>query len=67
MEGSPEVLGQNRVLFFASTIISIGDGHNTRLWEARWINGMAPKELAPNFYKKARFKYRSVQRELHMT
>lgn len=33
-------------------------------WEARWLNGVAPKDLAPNLYKQARFKYRAVFTEV---
>lgn len=51
-------------LFFASTYITIGDGSNTPFWEANWLNGMAPKTLAPHLYKHTRFKYRTVQQEL---
>jgi hypothetical protein len=33
-------------------------------WEARWLHGATPKELTPNLYKLARFKKRSVFKEL---
>jgi hypothetical protein len=51
-------------LFFSSTKVLVGDGRNTPFWEARWLNGAAPKDLAPNLYATARFK-RTVQKELH--
>jgi hypothetical protein len=38
----------DRALFFTSTVITIGDGKSTLFWKARWLNGVAPKELAPN-------------------
>jgi hypothetical protein len=50
-------------LFFSSTKVLVGDGRNTPFWEARWLNGAAPKDLAPNLYATARFK-RTVQKEL---
>jgi hypothetical protein len=37
----------------------------THFWEARLINGMAPKELAPNLFLIARSKHRTVHKELH--
>jgi hypothetical protein len=51
-------------LFFCSTTIQIVDGKNTPFWKARWLQGLAPKDLAPNLYKLARFKSRSVHTEL---
>jgi hypothetical protein len=58
---------QNKVdrdLFFASTVISVGNDKLTLFWEARWINGVSPKELAPKMYKQARYKHRSMHHEL---
>jgi hypothetical protein len=57
----------DRALFFASTVITVGDGKNTPFWEARSINGVATKELAPNLYKQARFKSRTVHKEFRGT
>lgn len=54
----------DRQLFFCSTVIQIGNGASTPFWEARWLQGAAPKELAPNLYETARFKFRSVRQEL---
>jgi hypothetical protein len=53
----------DRHLFLFSTIIQIGDGKSTPFWEARWLRGLAPKELAPNLFLIARFKRRTVQQE----
>lgn len=55
----------DKQLFFASTTIQVGDGRCTPFWEARWLNGQAPKELAPNLYKHAHFKHKTVVKELH--
>jgi hypothetical protein len=46
----------DRQLFFSSTTVQIGDDKNTPFWETRWINGISPKELAPNLDLTARFK-----------
>jgi hypothetical protein len=51
-------------LFFSSTIINIGNGKNNHFWEARWVQGTSPKEMAPNLFKQARFKRRSVSYEM---
>jgi hypothetical protein len=45
-------------------MIFIRDGKSTPFWESKWINGVAPKEMAPSLYRKARFKKRSVYKEL---
>jgi hypothetical protein len=55
----------DRHLFSSSIEVLIGDGRNTPLWEDRWLNGAAPKDLAPNLYATTRFKRGSIQTELH--
>jgi hypothetical protein len=54
----------DRQLFFLSTIISLGNGQDTPFWEAKWLNGMAPKEVAPNLFEVARYKKRYVKTEM---
>jgi hypothetical protein len=54
----------DRELFFNSTIMSVGNGRNTPFWKARWPGGEAPKNLALNLFKVARFKKRYVYSEL---
>lgn len=54
----------DRDLFFASTVVTIGNGKNTPFWEAAWLNGVTPKNLAPNLYSLARCKHRTVKKEL---
>jgi hypothetical protein len=54
----------DRQLFFCSSEVQVGNGRTTPFWEARWLNGFAPRELAPNLYSLARFKKRSVASEL---
>lgn len=55
----------DRELFFCSTNITVGNGKKTPFWEARWLNGTSPKDLAPNLYLQAKFKRRKVCQELH--
>jgi hypothetical protein len=55
---------KDRQLFFQSTVIHIGNGKNTPFWEAKWLQGVAPKELAPSLYKVARFKHGTIYIEL---
>jgi hypothetical protein len=54
----------DRHLFFCSTEISIGNDRNTPFWEARWLNGLSPKELASNLFQVARMKGRTLYKEL---
>jgi hypothetical protein len=55
----------DRQLFFTSTWVHIGNGKSTPFWEARWLSGHSPKDLAPNLFQIAKFKKRSVAAELH--
>jgi hypothetical protein len=52
-------------LFFCSTDVRVGNGKNTPFWKARWLKGTTPKDLAPNLFKIARYKRRTVSKELH--
>jgi hypothetical protein len=54
----------DRHLFFCSTVVTIENGKDSPFWEARWLHGIAPKELAPNLHKVARYKSRLVSYEL---
>lgn len=54
----------DRELFFASTEITVGNGPDTPFWEARWLLGASPKQLAPKLYQQTRFKRRTVAKEL---
>jgi hypothetical protein len=54
-----------RALFFSSTYIIIENGENTPFWEAKWLNGAAPKDIALTLFKAARYKRRMVSAELH--
>jgi hypothetical protein len=51
-------------MFFCSPEIQIGNGRNTPFWEAKWLQGATPKDLAPNLYNIARYKSRTVHKEL---
>jgi hypothetical protein len=54
----------NRLLFKASTTISIGDGAKARFWHDNWLDGEAPKNFAPHLFELVRGKNKSVQQEL---
>jgi hypothetical protein len=55
----------DRLLFNASTTITIGDGAKVRFWHTNWLEGEAPKYLAPNLFQLATRKNTTVQQELH--
>jgi hypothetical protein len=55
----------DRLLFKASTVITIGDGAKARFWHDNWLDGEAPKNLAPHLFELVSRKNRSVQQELH--
>jgi hypothetical protein len=54
----------DRSLFHASTRISLGNGEKALFWHDRWLQGKTPKEIAPNLFKIAHFKNRTVAKEL---
>jgi hypothetical protein len=39
-------------------------GEKARFWHDKWLDGMAPISVAPNLFKKACFKKRTVAKEL---
>jgi len=39
----------DRLLFDLSTMVTIGDGAKTRFWHNNWLEGVAPRNLAPHF------------------
>jgi len=55
---------ENRLLFQASTLITIGDGNKARFWTDAWLDGEAPMNLAPNLFLMVARKGRSVRQEL---
>jgi hypothetical protein len=51
-------------LFNASTIVNIGNGKMADFWGSNWIEGRAPRTIAPSLYKKARRKNVTVFKAL---
>lgn len=41
-------------LFDASTNIHLGDGHTMNFWKSKWLDGAAPRDIAPSLFKLAR-------------
>ena len=54
----------DRLLFNASTIVTIGNGAKAQLWHNSWLDGEAPRNLAPHLFQLVKRKNRSVQQEL---
>jgi hypothetical protein len=44
----------------------VGNGKNTPFCEVRWLNGMAPKELAPHLFQQGHYRFRTVHQELQI-
>ena len=55
----------DRDLFNASTIVTVGKGNKASFWHSSWVNGAAPKNLAPSLFTKSRRKKFTVQQALH--
>jgi hypothetical protein len=40
-------------LFQLCTAISVGNGERTRFWKDKWLNGRAPRDIAPECFRLA--------------
>ncbi|XP_040248925.1 uncharacterized protein [Aegilops tauschii subsp. strangulata] len=47
-------------LFNASTTVTLGNGATTSFWSNRWLNGSAPKDIAPSLFPLAARKCATV-------
>ncbi|CAN6171901.1 unnamed protein product [Urochloa humidicola] len=54
----------DKQLFRASTTVTVGNGQKAKFWESTWLNGQAPRDLAPSLFKLAWRKNRTVREEL---
>jgi len=52
------------LLFNSSITITLGDGAKAHFWHHNWLEGGAPRYLAPNLFQLASGKNRTVQHEL---
>lgn len=55
----------DRNLFRASTQISLGNGKKCKFWSDNWLQGYAPKDIAPTLFRLAKRKTNCVAFELH--
>jgi len=54
----------DRQLFRASTIVTVGNGKTAKFWEASWLQGKAPRDIAPRLYKLAWRKHLTVKEQI---
>lgn len=54
----------DKQFFRASTHVTLGDGNKASFWESTWLDGRAPRDIAPNLFKLARPKNRTVRQGL---
>jgi hypothetical protein len=50
----------DRDLFNASAIVTAGKGDNASFWHSNWVNGQAPKYIAPGLFQKAKRKNMTI-------
>ena len=62
--GNLPVNEADRQLFRASTVVTVGNGNMAEFWEASWLQGRAPRDIAPNLYKLAWRKHLKVKDQL---
>jgi hypothetical protein len=51
-------------LFNASTTVTVGNGKIAEFWKSSWIQGQAPKNIAPTLFTKAKRKNITVDKAL---
>lgn len=51
-------------LFNASTTVMVGNGKIAKFWKSSWIQGQAPRNIAPTLFKKAKRKNITVVKAL---
>lgn len=51
-------------LFYASTVIALGNGGKTPFWEAPWLQGKKPKEIAPLIFAACKRKVWTVSQAM---
>jgi hypothetical protein len=49
----PPVNEVNKQLFRASTVVTIGNSLKAELWNSSWLDGRAPRDIAPGLYRLA--------------
>ena len=54
----------DHLFFNASTTVTTGNGNKARFWRYNWLDGEAPRYLAPHLFMLAHHKNRSVRQEL---
>jgi hypothetical protein len=55
----------NRLLFSASNIVTVGDGKIAKFWHDSWLDGIKPRNLAPNLFELVSRKNKSVTYEFN--
>ena len=51
-------------LFYASTTIMVGDGNLTSFWEAPWLGGLKPRDIAPQIFAVSKTKKWCIKKAL---
>ena len=51
----------DKILFNISTKVTVANGAKARFWHNNWLEGKAPKFLAPHLFELVRRKNKSVQ------
>ena len=55
----------DRFFFNTSTTVSIGNGKKTKFWHHSWLDGEAPRNLAPHLFDLVKRKNKTVEQELN--
>jgi hypothetical protein len=55
----------DKQLFRISTTVALRDGNKARFWQSSWLDGRAPRDIAPNLYKLAWRKHQTLATNLH--
>lgn len=55
----------DKQLFRDSTLVMVGDGKTASFWESPWLDGKAPRDIAPHLFLLAWRKKNTVAEDLH--
>lgn len=51
-------------LFNASTVVKVGKSNKTNFWHSSWLDGRAPKNIAPCSFRKSKRKNFAIQKAM---
>ena len=54
----------DRHFFAAATTVLVGNGRTAQFWNSSWLNGLRPRDIAPDLFNLSRKKNSSVHQAM---